>query len=61
MKRHRSKDVETLINVFAKVKGAAVHKESLNTPFGLTAVLFPFPFQRMSAISPASRIQLLSF
>jgi glycine dehydrogenase len=41
-------DVEALVNVFAKVKGAAVHKGSLNAPFGLTAVLYPFPFQRMS-------------
>ncbi len=42
-------DVEVLINVFAKVKGADVYKQSHNTPFGFTAVLFPFPFQRMSA------------
>ena len=41
-------DIETLVNVFAKVKGAAVNKGSLNAPFGLTAVLYPFPFQRMS-------------
>ena len=41
-------DIETLINVFTKVKGAAVNKGSLNSPFGSTAVLYPFPFQRMS-------------
>jgi len=42
-------DIETLINVFTKVKGATLHKGSLNAPFGSTAVLYPFPFQRMSA------------
>jgi glycine dehydrogenase len=42
-------DIEALVNVFSKVKGAAVRKGSLNAPFGLTAVLYPFPFQRMSA------------
>ncbi|RPI06371.1 MAG: glycine dehydrogenase (aminomethyl-transferring) [Ignavibacteriae bacterium] len=44
-----SEDIEVLVNVFTRVKGAAVHKGSLNAPFGSTAVLFPFPFQRMSA------------
>jgi glycine dehydrogenase len=42
-------DIETLINVFTKVKGATINKGSLNAPFGSTAVLYPFPFQRMSA------------
>jgi glycine dehydrogenase len=41
-------DIEVLVTVFAKVKSAAVKKGSLNAPFGSTAVLYPFPFQRMS-------------
>jgi glycine dehydrogenase len=41
-------DIETLVNVFSKVKDATGEKFSLNTPIGLTKVLFPFPFQRMS-------------
>jgi glycine dehydrogenase len=43
-----SEDIEALVNVFAKVKGAAVNKGSFNTPFESTAVLYPFPFQRMN-------------
>jgi len=41
-------DIETLVNIFTRVKGAAVNKGSLNAPFGSTAVLYPFPFQRIS-------------
>jgi glycine dehydrogenase len=42
-------DIETLIHVFSQVKGTALDNKSINSSLGLTAVLYPFPFQRMSA------------
>ena len=42
-------DIEMLVNVFSKVKDAVVKKVSLRTLFELPAILFPFPYQRMSA------------
>jgi len=41
-------DIETLINVFSLVKGASLDKKSSSSSYELTAVLYPFPFQRMS-------------
>ena len=41
-------DIEALVNIFSKVRGDVVNKESLNALFKLTTVLYPFPFQRTS-------------
>ena len=42
-------DIEMLVNAFSKVKDVVVKKVSLRTLFELPAILFPFPYQRMSA------------
>jgi glycine dehydrogenase len=42
-------DIETLVNVFSYVQDNTHDKISLSSSSGMTAVLYPFPFQRMSA------------
>jgi glycine dehydrogenase len=42
-------DIETLVNVFSYVQDNTHDKKSLSSSSGMTAVLYPFPFQRMSA------------
>ena len=42
-------DIETLVNVFSYIQDNTHDKISLSSSSGMTAVLYPFPFQRMSA------------
>ena len=42
-------DIEILVNIFSNGKDHTLDKKSLSSSFDSTAVLYPFPFQRMSA------------
>jgi len=42
-------DIEILVNIFSHGKDHILDKKSLSSSFDSTVVLYPFPFQRMSA------------
>ena len=49
-------DIESLVNVFSKVKGATGEKFSLNTPIGLTKCTVSISISKNEPVSPSSRI-----